>query len=108
MLSLIHPGDLVEFYRTGPPSYCHWGVYVGPHEYGGVLRQCLVHRANPRDTSLGLSSSNSLRKGELGIGNVVMEPLADMWSDSRARINNTMDNSLEPLPASSGIPLNRL
>ena len=102
MLSIIRPGDLVEFYRTGPPSYCHWGVYVGLHEYGGVLRQCLVHRANPRDTSLGLSSSNSLRKGELGIGNVVMEPLADVWSDSRARINNTMDNSLEPLPANSG------
>ena len=31
-----------------------------------------------------------------------MEPLIDVWSDSRARINNTMDNSLEPLPASSG------
>ena len=66
-----------------------------------MLRPCLVHRANPRDTNLGLSSSNSLRKGELGIGDVVMEPLIDVWSDSRARINNTMDNSLEPLPASS-------
>jgi hypothetical protein len=103
LLSLIHPGDLVEFYRAGPPPYCHWGVFVGPYEYGGVPRPCLVHRANPRDTSLGLSSSDSLRKGELGIVDVAMEPLPDVWSDSRARINNTTDNSLEPLPISSGI-----
>ena len=76
LLSLVHPGDLLEFHRAGPPSYCHWGVYVGLQECGGVVTPCLVHRAYPDESIMGLSSNNSLRKGELGIGGVVMEPLA--------------------------------
>ena len=92
----------MEFHRAGPPSYCHWGVYVGPQQLAGVVTPCLVHRANPTDTNIGISTSNSLRKGELGTGDVVMEPLGDVWSDSKARINNSMDNSLEPLQSQLG------
>ena len=103
LVSLLHEGDLIEFHRAGPPSYCHWGVYIGSQEVGGVVTPCLVHRANPADSNLGISSSNSLRKGELGIGAVVLEPLSDVWGDSIARINNTMDTSLEPLPRHTGI-----
>ena len=84
---------MVEFHRAGPPSYCHWAVYVGPQQLAGGVTPCLVHRANPTDTHLGISSSNSLRKGELGTGDVVVEPLGDVWSDSKARINNSMDTA---------------
>ena len=93
----------MEFHQAGPPSYCHWAVYVGPQVYAEVVTPCLVHRANPTDTSIGISTSNSLRKGELGIGDVVMEPLGDVWGDSKARINNSMGNSLQPLQSILGI-----
>ena len=67
-----------------------------------MVTPCLVHRANPTDTVGGLSSSDSCRKGELGIGDVVMEPLNNVWGESMARVNNIMDNNLQPLPSEQG------
>jgi len=106
-LSLLRPGDLVEFQRDG---YQHWAVYIGEHALAeGVgeddfvtVLPCVVHRANPTDNPENLSgffgSSRSVAKGAYGIGDVVVEPLRDVWQDSRARINNSMDNATEPFP----------
>ena len=63
---------------------------------------CVVHRSNPTDINLGLSSSYSLRKGEVGIGTVVMEPLKEVWGDSLLRVNNTMDKNLQPFTGTEG------
>jgi len=107
-LSLLKPGDLIEFKRDG---YCHWSVYVGEHPLGEPsnrqeiipLLPCIVHRANPTDnpehTRGMFSASKSLRKGVYGIGDVVVEPLRDVWQRSEARINNSMDNSSTPYPS---------
>jgi len=105
-LSLLKPGDLLEFQREG---YCHWAVYIGKHalqapgDDDDILEvPCVVHRANPTDSENienMLSSSRSLAKGVHGIGAVVKEPLRDVWSRSRARVNNGMDTSLTPFPS---------
>ena len=107
-LSQLKPGDLIEFKRDG---YCHWSVYVGEHPLGEPsnrqeiipLLPCIVHRANPTDnpehTRGMFSASKSLRKGVYGIGDVVVEPLRDVWQRSEARINNSMDNSTTPYPS---------
>jgi len=106
-LSLLRPGDLVEFERDG---YQHWAVYIGEHALAeGTEEQdfvtvlpCVVHRANPTDNPNNLNgffgSSRSVAKGAYGIGDVVVEPLRDVWKDSGARINNSMDNATEPFP----------
>jgi len=106
-LSLLKPGDLVEFERDG---YQHWAVYIGEHalaegtdeeDFVTVL-PCVVHRANPTDNPNNLNgffgSSRSMAKGAYGIGDVVVEPLRDVWKDSGARINNSMDNATQPFP----------
>ena len=67
-----------------------------------MVTPCLVHRANPTDTVGALSSCDSCRKGELGIGDVVMEPLNIVWGESMARVNNIMDNNLQPLTPAEG------
>lgn len=107
LLSIAKPGDLLEFKREG---YCHWAVYIGDH----VIRDpqgdsgdaedflvcpCIVHRANPTDSENiqnMFSTSRSLSKGVHGIGAVVVEPLRDVWSRSECRINNGLDNTLQP------------
>ena len=40
----------------------------------------------------------SLSKGAYGIGDVVLEPLPDVWASSRVRINNSLDNKSRPFP----------
>jgi hypothetical protein len=40
----------------------------------------------------------SLSKGAYGIGDVVLEPLRDVWGNSRVRINNSLDNKSRPFP----------
>lgn len=106
-LCLLRPGDLIEFKREG---YCHWGVYIGDHaltegqEDDGFVQvlPCLVHRANPTDGDNAdrlFSGSQSLAKGIHGIGDVVVEPLWDVWNHSQARINNSMDNAVAPYPS---------
>ena len=35
-------------------------------------------------------------QGIHGIGDVVVEPLWDVWNHSQARINNSMDNAVAP------------
>jgi hypothetical protein len=66
------------------------------------LTHSLSPRANPTDNPDNLSgfsaSSRSLAKGAHGIGDVVLEPLQDVWRDDPARINNSMDNGTESLP----------
>lgn len=106
-LSLLRPGDLVEFERDG---YQHWAVFIGEHAMAEGTEEedfvtvlpCVVHRANPTDNPDNLSgffgSSRSVAKGAYGIGDVVVEPLKDVWKESRARINNSMDNATEPFP----------
>lgn len=106
-LSLLRPGDLLEFEREG---YQHWAVYIGDHalsegseeeDFVTVL-PCIVHRANPTDNPDNMSSfftsSRSLSKGAHGIGDVVVEPLQDVWRESGARINNSVDNTTQPFP----------
>jgi len=108
-LSLLRPGDLVEFQREG---YQHWAVYIGEHALAEdteepddsiIVTHCIVHRANPTDNMDEvhgfLSASKSLSKGAHGIGDVVVEPLEDVWGESRARVNNSMDNSRTPYPS---------
>jgi len=111
-LQLLRPGDLVEFKRDG---YCHWAVFIGEHALvensEGVddldalvpVLPCIVHRANPTDNPDNMngmfSASKSLRKGVYGIGDVVVEGLRDVWKESSARINNSMDHSVTPFPA---------
>lgn len=107
-LSLLRPGDLVEFERQG---YQHWAVYIGDHALSEdtessdhvTVQPCIVHRANPTDNPAQLngffSASTSLSKGAHGIGDVVVEPLQDVWRESGARINNSMDNTTEPYPS---------
>ena len=41
-------------------------------------------------------------KGAYGIGDVCLEPLRDVWSNSQIRINNKLDHSFEPLPCKQG------
>jgi len=106
-LSLLRPGDLVEFERDG---YQHWAVYIGEHALAEGTEEedfvtvlpCVVHRANPTDNPNNLNgffgSSRSMAKGAYGIGDVVVEPLRDVWKDSGARINNSMDNATQPFP----------
>lgn len=107
-IKLLRPGDLIEFKRDG---YCHWAVYIGEHalaenadtdDFIPVL-PCIVHRANPTDNLENMngmfSASKSLRKGVYGIGDVVVEPLRDVWKESGARVNNGMDNDVAPFPA---------
>jgi len=107
-LSILKPGDLVEFERQG---YQHWAVYIGDHalaegtesEDQVTVQPCIVHRANPTDNPENLnglfSASRSLSKGSHGIGDVVVEPLLDVWRESGARINNSLDNTMEPYPS---------
>jgi hypothetical protein len=38
----------------------------------------------------------SLSKGAYGIGDVVLEPLREVWRTSRLRINNSLDNKNRP------------
>ena len=52
LVSLLRPGDLLEFQREG---YQHWAVYVGEHALEISPGQfpvlpCIVHRANPADS----------------------------------------------------------
>jgi len=106
-LMMVKPGDLIEFKRDG---YCHWAVYIGEHALAedtdgeGLIPvlPCIVHRANPTDNPDHMrgmfSASKSLRKGVYGIGDVVVEPLRDVWRESSARINNGMDTSIPPYP----------
>lgn len=107
-LSLVRPGDLIEFKRDG---YCHWAVFIGEHALAENLESddhipvlpCIVHRANPTDNPENLngmfSASKSLQKGVYGIGEVVVEGLRDVWKESSARINNSMDTSVTPFPS---------
>lgn len=107
-IKLLKPGDLIEFKRDG---YCHWAVYIGEHAFAEntnaddliPVLPCIVHRANPTDNPDNMngmfSASKSLRKGVYGIGDVVVEPLRDVWRESGARINNGMDNTMAPYPA---------
>ena len=37
-----------------------------------------------------------------GVGDVVVEGLRDVWKESSARINNSMDHSVTPFPAQKG------
>jgi len=109
-LDLVRIGDRLEMKRNG---YCHWAVFVGiqyvileedgPH----VLVPCVVHRNNPADDPslapgaafLRFSASTRMSsKGAYGIGDVCLEPLRDVWSNSQIRINNKLDHSFEPLP----------
>merc|ERR1719431_1511180 len=64
---------------------------------------CIVHRANPTDNPDNMngmfSASKSLQKGVYGIGEVVVEGLRDVWKESSARINNSMDTSVTPFPS---------
>ena len=115
-MTLVKPGDLLEFQRE---AYCHWAVYIGDHalaipsddsvdedddkEYRIV--PCVVHRANPADSEniqSMLSTSRSLSKGLHSIGAVVVEPLSEVWDKSRVRVNNGLDNSLQPYSSSTG------
>ena len=108
-LALLKPGDLIEFQREG---YCHWAVYIGDHALPAdgdddnfLVVPCVVHRANPTDSESiqnMFSTSRSVAKGVHGIGQVVKEPLRDVWSRSQARVNNGMDNSLTPFPSQQG------
>ncbi len=41
-------------------------------------------------------------KGAYGIGDVCLEPLRDVWSNSQVRINNKLDHSFDPLPSKQG------
>jgi len=111
-MTLVKPGDLLEFQRE---AYCHWAVYIGDYaladddtaddenkEYRIV--PCVVHRANPADSEniqSMLSTSRSLSKGLHGIGAVVVEPLTEVWDKSRVRVNNGLDNSLQPYSSST-------
>jgi hypothetical protein len=83
----VKPGDMLEFRRNG---YQHWAVYVGRpsnfrrHYSGGNLVEgveYVVHRANPGDSDFTNFSMRgaSFAKGRNGIGNVVVEPLDDIW-----------------------------
>jgi len=110
-LSFLKPGDLIEFQRDG---YCHWAVFIGDHALTECLDDgnedfvtvlpCIVHRANPTDNPENLGgisgSFRSLNKGAHGIGDVVVEPLRDVWGRSKARVNNSMDNMAEPFYSS--------
>eukprot|EP00092_Neocalanus_flemingeri_P093169 GFUD01118391.1.p1 GENE.GFUD01118391.1~~GFUD01118391.1.p1 ORF type:complete len:278 (-),score=72.29 GFUD01118391.1:285-1118(-) len=107
-LTQLRPGDLIEFKRDG---YCHWAVYIGEHAFAEnteaddliPVLPCIVHRANPTDNPENMngmfSASKSLRKGLYGIGDVVVEPLRDVWRESGAKINNGMDTTIPPFPA---------
>jgi len=102
-MEIVKPGDLLEFQREG---YCHWVVFIGDYALACQNDQdlyqivpCIVHRANPTDSESIqniFSSSKSLSKGVHGIGAVVIEPLIDVWSRSKVRINNGLDNTLQP------------
>jgi len=108
-LSLVRLGDRLEMKREG---YCHWAIFVG-EQFIPVEDQdppqllclpCVAHRANPTDNpdnfNSGFSSSSrSVSKGAYGIGDVCLEPLRDVWSRSKIRINNGLDNDTEPFPA---------
>eukprot|EP00092_Neocalanus_flemingeri_P018449 GFUD01019968.1.p1 GENE.GFUD01019968.1~~GFUD01019968.1.p1 ORF type:complete len:278 (+),score=71.95 GFUD01019968.1:69-902(+) len=107
-LTQLRPGDLIEFKRDG---YCHWAVYIGEHAFAEnteadaliPVLPCIVHRANPTDNPENMngmfSASKSMRKGIYGIGDVVVEPLRDVWRESGAKINNGMDTTIPPFPA---------
>eukprot|EP00092_Neocalanus_flemingeri_P030091 GFUD01032668.1.p1 GENE.GFUD01032668.1~~GFUD01032668.1.p1 ORF type:complete len:278 (-),score=77.25 GFUD01032668.1:266-1099(-) len=107
-LKQLRPGDLIEFKRDG---YCHWAVYIGEHAFAEnteaddliPVLPCIVHRANPTDNPENMngmfSASKSMRKGLYGIGDVVVEPLRDVWRESGAKINNGMDTTIPPFPA---------
>ena len=108
----VKPGDRLEFERGG---YFHWAVFIGEYKLGDNIVECVVHRAN---NSNGLSSSHSFHKGAFGVGDVVIEPLLDVWSSSNVRINNSVDKSHRPYSAkvvieratsaASGISLSRI
>ena len=129
-LQLLRPGDLVEFKRDGYCHWAVFigeHALVENSEGGDDLEDlvpvlpCIVHRANPTDNPDNMtgmfSASKSLRKGVYGIGmvqgivwygivygvgDVVVEGLRDVWKESSARINNSMDHSVTPFPAQKG------
>ena len=111
---LVRPGDLLEFDRGG---YCHWVVYVGvlpsinddiDDDDMIIYEHTIVHRANPTDapnraTTFFSSSSSSLSKGN-GTGDIISEPLNDVWPvNGRMRINNGLDTEMPPFETETEI-----
>jgi len=97
LLSLLRPGDLVEFQREG---YQHWAVYVGRHAVESTdglfpVLPCLVHRVSPGDLP-GRMSGNPV--GSLQTA-VEVQALQEVWATSPARVNNNLDRKVAPLPA---------
>jgi len=97
LLSQLRPGDLMEFQREG---YQHWAVYVGRHAVESAdglfpVLPCLVHRVSPGDVP-GRMSSNPV--GSLQTA-VEVRALQEVWATSLARVNNSLDRKVAPLPA---------
>ena len=74
-----------------------------PRQQAGTLSFTLKQRVNnvylTYPTTFRMSS-----KGAYGIGDVCLEPLRDVWSNSQVRINNKLDHSFDPLPSKQGKP----
>jgi len=109
LMKLVRIGDRLELQREG---YCHWAIFVGDQfvelDDQVLIVPCIVHRANPTDDPNNFgggfsSSSRSLQKGVYGIGNVCLEPLRDVWADSKLRINNSLDNTSPPYPSATAV-----
>lgn len=95
-------GDLVEFERTskiGIKLYSHWGVYIGTKN--GMYGICHLTNGEDVDKDLG-GSSGSFTSGFGGQGGKALVRLDDIFditsSDSKCRINNSLDEYYDPLP----------
>jgi len=99
LLDVAVPGDLLEFHRN---LYVHWAVYVGYREVDGKMEACVIHRCSTENSGDGIGNvfaSTSLRKREVGLGEVEQQTLTSVWEDSICRINNTRDDELPPYAA---------
>ncbi|CAD5216894.1 unnamed protein product [Bursaphelenchus xylophilus] len=95
LLPYLEIGDLIEFHRQAPVTYCHWAVYTGLDD--GIKVVC--HFANEGDD---IASGKGELKGKLLSGSsdahVRVDPFLNVAGDSLVRINNILDNEFTPFP----------
>ncbi|CAD5212678.1 unnamed protein product [Bursaphelenchus okinawaensis] len=97
LLPHLEVGDLIEFHRIGPVTYCHWAVYIGLDEDQGIKVVC--HFANEGSD---MGDGKGELKGKLFSGrsdaHVRVDPFIQVAGDSMVRINNIMDNEFAAFP----------
>ena len=119
-LELVRRGDLLEFHRG---HYSHWAVYAGQvpmDNYGGVeddddifhvdhhgneivpQTHAVIHRANP-DRGQGAFSASLTKAFSANGGDIVLEPLSDIWHGAECRINNALDRKIPPFESEEEI-----